>query len=128
MMCWRQVHLHSLQTQHRPVLGVSIPAVLTGRFMASPCVCVLCVCVSSMCVCLCVGEREIGCVSRGEGRQAKFQQCCIPSISQSRFLPYFILPLSLYPSLLSLSLSVSSPWSPLTALGPFHSSAGSQAL
>lgn len=45
MMCWRQVHLHSLQTQHRPVLGVSIPAVLTGRFMASPCVCVLCVCV-----------------------------------------------------------------------------------
>lgn len=44
MMCWRQVHLHSLQTQHKPFLGVSIPAALAGRFTASLCVCVyLCV-------------------------------------------------------------------------------------
>ena len=40
MMCWRQVHLHSLQTQHKPFLGVSVPAALAGRFTASLCVCV----------------------------------------------------------------------------------------
>lgn len=52
MMCWRQVHLHSLQTQHRPVLGVSIPAALTGRFMASLCAC------ASVHVCVFRGRRD----------------------------------------------------------------------
>lgn len=60
MMCWKQVHLHSVQTQHKPFLGVSILAAPAGRFTALFCVCIcVCMCVRPcVCVCVCAEEQE----------------------------------------------------------------------
>ena len=142
MICWRQVHLHSLQTQHRPVLGVSIPAALTGRFMAV------------LCACVCVGEGGINwerhkvqedeclCAEAKGGEQiaAMLHSTDITTppphthththTSTSQSLPYFMLPLSplSFPSFLS-----SSPLCLIAPLftwrsWPFHCSAGSRAV
>lgn len=82
MMCWRQVHLHSLQRQQRPVLGVSLPAALTGRFTARLCAC--------LCVHVCRRSRDKLRETGGAGQPVYVQRlqeasqeapCCIPTIS-----------------------------------------------